>query len=53
MSNQITVPFHGSNLVIVEHESQPFTPMMPIVEGMGVSWQGQHQKVKNTLRDGV
>ncbi|GAB3528717.1 phage antirepressor N-terminal domain-containing protein [Photobacterium alginatilyticum] len=47
MSNQITVPFHGSNLVIVEHESQPFTPMKPIVEGMGVSWQGQHQKLKN------
>lgn len=46
MPNQITVPFHGSKLLIVEHNDQPYTPMKPIAEGMGMSWQGQHQKLK-------
>lgn len=41
----ITVPFHGADLYVVEHEGQPFTPMKPIVEGVGVSWQGQHEKL--------
>ncbi|UTV26370.1 phage antirepressor N-terminal domain-containing protein [Photobacterium atrarenae] len=45
MPNQITVPFHGSNLFIVEHQNQPFTPMKPIVEGMGLDWRGQQAKL--------
>ncbi|ENM5751831.1 hypothetical protein CW613_000002 [Vibrio mimicus] len=36
MSNQITVPFHGSSLFIVEHNGEPYTPMKHIVEGMGM-----------------
>lgn len=41
----ITVPFHGAELYVVEHNGQPYTPMKPIVEGVGVSWQGQHEKL--------
>ena len=33
---QITVPFHSAELYLVEHEGQPYTPMKPIVEGMGL-----------------
>ena len=43
---QITVPFHGAELFIIEHNGQPYTPMKPIVEGMGLTWQGQHEKLK-------
>lgn len=41
---QITVPFHGAELLLIEHEGQPYTPMKPIVDGMGLDWKGQHAK---------
>ncbi len=41
----ITAPFHGTQLYVVEHEGQPYTPMKPIVEGMGLTWQPQHRKL--------
>lgn len=41
----ITVPFHGADLYVVEHNGQPYTPMKPIVEGMGLTWQPQHRKL--------
>lgn len=41
----ITVPFHGAELFVVEHNGQPYTPMKPIVEDMGLAWQPQHRKV--------
>ena len=41
----ITVPFHGAELYVVEHNGQPFTPMKPIVDGMGLDWKSQHRKV--------
>lgn len=46
MSNvaQITVPFHNNSLYIVEFNGQPYTPMKPIVEGMGLAWQSQLAK---------
>ena len=50
----ITVPFHGADLYVVEHNGQPYTPMKPIVEGVGVSWQGQHEKLSaNGARWGI
>lgn len=41
----IPVSFHGDRLFIVTHKDEPFTPMRPIVEGMGLAWAGQHQKL--------
>ncbi|MGZ5029514.1 MAG: phage antirepressor N-terminal domain-containing protein [Methylobacter sp.] len=50
----LTVNFHGTNLLIVEHNGQPYTPMKPIVVGMGLGWSGQFEKLKsNTQRWGV
>lgn len=43
---QINVPFHSADLLIVELNNQPFTAMRPIVEGMGLTWQSQHEKLK-------
>lgn len=44
-SRAITVPFHGADLYVVEHNGKPFTPMKPIVEGMGIDWKSQHAKL--------
>lgn len=53
-SRAITVPFHGADLHVVEHNSQPYTPMKPIVEGMGLAWQPQHRKLAaNKSRWGI
>ena len=54
MNNQIRVTFHGSSLFIVDHNGEPYTPMRPIVEGMGLSWATQTVKLnKNRERWGV
>ena len=54
LTRQMKVPFHGTDLLIIEHSGQPYTPMKPIVEGMGLTWHGQHVKVKaNAHRWGV
>lgn len=42
---QITVPFHSAELYLVEHNGQPYTPMKPIVEGMGLDWKSQYRKL--------
>ena len=40
----LPVPFHGATLFLVEQNNEPYTPMKPIVEGMGLDWGGQHKK---------
>ncbi len=40
------VPFRGATLFVVEHQGEPYVPMRPIVEGMGLAWQPQHEKLK-------
>ncbi len=53
-SSQITFPFHGSNLLIVDHNGEPYTPMKSIVEGMGMDWSYQSRKLSgNKDRWGV
>lgn len=50
----ITVPFLGAELYVVDHNSQPYAPMKPIITGMGLTWHGQHAKIKaNANRWGV
>lgn len=41
----ITAPFHGATLYVVSHQSQPYVPMKPIVEGMGMDWASQFTKL--------
>ncbi|MDR5797255.1 phage antirepressor N-terminal domain-containing protein [Caballeronia sp. LZ008] len=45
VSRQIKVPFHGAELYVVEHNGEPYTPMKPIVDGMGLDWKSQHTKL--------
>ncbi|VVE54688.1 phage antirepressor N-terminal domain-containing protein [Pandoraea anhela] len=54
LTPQIKVPFHGAELLLVEHGGQPYTPMKPIVVGMSLTWHGQHAKLKeNRERWGI
>lgn len=56
MSNPIStinVPFHGSNLYVVNYNGQPYVPMRPIVEGMGMDWTGQLNKLKQKFKSTV
>ncbi|WP_353173713.1 phage antirepressor N-terminal domain-containing protein [Acinetobacter rudis] len=51
---QITVPFHNAELYLVERDGQPYTPMRPIVDGMGLAWAAQTVKLNsNKVRWGV
>lgn len=42
-----TIRFHGANLLVQTGDSPENTlvAMKPVVEGIGVSWQGQHEKL--------
>ncbi len=47
MSSQslVTLDFHGNSLVTFQHDGEPFVAMRPVVEGMGLSWPRQQQKL--------
>ncbi|HHZ4629970.1 TPA: phage antirepressor N-terminal domain-containing protein [Salmonella enterica] len=49
----INVPFYGSELYVVEHNGEPFPPMKPIVEGMGMVWAAQFVKLKQRFGKGI
>ena len=52
--NLETVPFYGRELYVTEHAGEPFTPVRPIVEGMGLGWSPQRRKLmENEHRWGV
>lgn len=46
----INVPFHGAELYVINHNGEPYTPMKPIVEGMGLAWQAQHRKLTERFK---
>lgn len=49
----IMVPFHGVSLFVVNRNGEPFTPMKPIVEGMGMDWMGQFTKLKQRFKSTI
>ena len=49
----INVPFHGAELYVVNHNGEPYTPMKPIVEGMGMVWAAQFVKLKQRFVKGI
>nr|WP_277425519.1 phage antirepressor N-terminal domain-containing protein [Pseudomonas chlororaphis] len=51
MSNNSTavsnvIPFRSAKLLLVEKGGQPFVPMKPVVEGMGLDWKTQFRKLQ-------
>lgn len=48
------VTFHGDTIFCLDYQGQPFTPMKPIVENMGLVWAAQSVKLNaNKERWGV
>lgn len=48
------VTFHGDTIFCIDYQGQPYTPMKPIVENMGLDWQSQAAKFRaNKDRWGV
>ena len=41
----VPVLFHGDTLFIVSHEGEPFTPVRPITNAIGIDWKSQHRKL--------
>ena len=39
------VQFHGSTIFVVTHNGEPYAPIKPIVEDMGLNWQSQQAKL--------
>ena len=39
------MPFHENNLLLVDVDGEPYTPMKPIVDGMGLDWRSQQRKL--------
>ena len=53
-SQLIPVKFHSDTIFCLTHHDQPFTPMKPIIENMGLGWASQTQKLNaNKERWGV
>ncbi|ASB03034.1 MULTISPECIES: phage antirepressor N-terminal domain-containing protein [Proteus] len=53
MTNTITVPFYDNELYVVEHNNEPYVPMKPIIEGMGLNWASQFTKLKKRFSKGI
>ena len=49
----INVPFHGDSLYVVNYNGQPYVPMKPIVEGMGMDWASQFTKLKQRFKSTI
>ncbi|MFQ5901578.1 MAG: phage antirepressor N-terminal domain-containing protein [Thermodesulfobacteriota bacterium] len=43
----LPVPFHGDKVFLVEHENDPFCPIKPIVDNIGLDWKTQYVKLKS------
>ncbi|ANA72998.1 hypothetical protein A6R75_23650 [Pseudomonas aeruginosa] len=41
------IPFRQKELLLVGNAGEPFVPMKPVVEGMGLAWQSQHRKLQS------
>lgn len=52
-NQSVVVPFHGDNLYLVEHDGDPYVPMKPVVEGMGLNWDTQRNKIHRKFKGAV
>lgn len=53
MTTAIKVSFHGDTLYLVDKNGEPYVPMKPVVEGMGLTWQSQHEKLKQRFNSTI
>lgn len=54
LTQLLTVSFYDDDLTIINHNGEPYVPMKPIVENMGLRWQPQLAKLnENPKRWGI
>lgn len=48
------ISFHGDTIYVVNHQGEPFAPIKPVIENMGLYWETQNKKLlHNKVRWGV
>ncbi|AXF86652.1 hypothetical protein DTO96_102407 [Ephemeroptericola cinctiostellae] len=52
-SQLLPIQFAGATLYIINQNDQPFVPMRPVVEGMGLDWKSQFDKLKQRFATSV
>lgn len=50
MNQLMSVPFQGDTLFLVEHNGEPYAPVKPYCENLGLAWQPQAQKLQSHSR---
>ena len=50
MNKSLYIPFEVENLIIAEHNGQPYVAMRPIVETLGLNWACQAKKIQKNFR---
>jgi hypothetical protein len=55
MNRAMTVEFHGTEIVCVQLEGTVFVVLKPVVEAIGLAWNGQLERIKRdaVLREGM
>jgi hypothetical protein len=43
-----TVVFHSAELLVVDYGGDPFVPMRPVVDGIGLKWKSQRAKLRSS-----
>jgi hypothetical protein len=44
-----TVIFHSAELLLIDYGGDPFVPIRPVVDAIGLSWKSQRAKLKSRL----
>lgn len=45
MTALIPIDFHSDRIFLIEEDGEPFVPMKPICDALGLAWQPQHRKL--------
>ncbi|PIT34479.1 phage antirepressor N-terminal domain-containing protein [Snodgrassella alvi] len=49
----LNVNFLGSEIMVINHDGEPYVAMRTVVDGMGLSWNGQFVKIKQRFKSVV
>ena len=49
----LNVNFLGSEIMVINHDGEPYVAMRTVVEGMGLGWGGQFIKIKQRFKSTV
>lgn len=41
----LPVPFHSDTLYLIDHDGEPYVPLKPICDNLGIDWKTQYRKI--------